>query len=174
MLKRAFLLRISSYALVLGIVQTCAFSRGSTPKADGNAVHDEHRREFLSSMLLTTAVSVQPFQANADAVRRDATQINIGILDPNLKDYYDPSLPNWKGTSLPGPLSLSEACARLVDSEPVLTMGRWPDPILRHPAANIPLSVFQNKNQLEQLQLVATALSNTARKEGAVGLGVGR
>jgi peptide deformylase len=163
---------IFSLALVAVIAQTRAFSHGPKPEADGvDVVHDEHRREFLGGMLLTTAaVAARPIRANAGAVRRDATREYVGIRDPDLRDYHDPSLPNWKGTSLPGPLSLFEACVRLVDSDPVLSMGRWPDPILRRPASNVPPSVFRNKNQLEQLRLVARALRNTARREGAVGL----
>ena len=49
-------------------------------------------------------------------------------------------------------------------------MGKWPDPILRRPASHIPLAVFQRAEQLDQLRMVASALKNTARKEGAVGL----
>jgi len=69
-------------------------------------------------------------------------------------------------------LSLSEAYAQVIgiDSQPVLSMGRWPDPILRQASSTIASSVFQNKNKLEQLQMVAKALRNTARNEGAVGL----
>ena len=55
-------------------------------------------------------------------------------------------------------------------SNPVLTMGKWPDPMLRHPSSRVPASVFQDKNQRDQLLLVAIALKNTARNEGAVGL----
>ena len=164
------------FSLALAVAQAHAFGHGQKPEADGgNVVRDESRREFLGGMLLTTAGAVavrRPIRADAeDAVRRDATTRNVGIRDRDVRDYYDPSLlPNWKGTSLPGPLSLSEACARLVDSDPILNMGRWPDPILRLPASNIQLSVFRNENQLEQLRLVASALRNTARREGAVGL----
>jgi peptide deformylase len=93
---------------------------------------------------------------------------------PDLSDYHDPTLPNWHGTSLPGPLSLSEACAMLlpVDNadEHVLNMGRWPDPILRMPSSNIPLSAFRDNYRLGQLRSVASALRNTALREGAVGL----
>jgi len=178
------ILWIFSLALAVVVPQTHAFGRGPKPEADGgNVVHDEYRREFLGGMLMATTASVvavvMPVRANAeeDAFRRDETRKNnIGIIrdsTDHLRDYHDPSLlPNWTGTSLPGPLSLSETCARLAvdSSDPVLNMGRWPDPILRLPASNIPLSVFQNENQLEQLRLVANALRNTARKEGAVGL----
>ena len=110
----------------------------------------------------------------------------------HLRDHHDIPSPvvvppttdtDWRGTSLPGPLSLSEACERLlllpppsvVDSSsppPVLllSMGRWPDPILRHPASNVPSSVFRDGDQLGRLVSVARALRNTARREGAVGL----
>ena len=130
----------------------------------GFNVCDEHRRNFLSGMLAltttATTVTINPSQAKE--------------VNDNLRDYYNPSLPNWKGTSLPGPMSLSETYARLVlmgDPESVvLQMGRWPDPILRQPSTTIPLSVFQNQDQLKQLRIVASALKNTARKDGAVGL----
>lgn len=130
-----------------------------------SAVCDEHRRKFLSGLLAlttmaTTVTLINPCQAKE-------------VI--NLRDYYTPSLPNWKGTSLPGPLSLSETYSRLVlekvsPSQPVLQMGRWPDPILRIPSSPIPSAVFQNQDQLKQLRTVANALRNTARKEGAVGL----
>jgi len=146
--------------LIVAIDRTYAFNHGSLPKSSGNVVHDEHRREFLSMLL--TVVAVTPLPVHAERVeQKDASQKIINQL-----------LPTWQGTSLPGPLSLSDACSSLrVDiAEPFLNMGRWPDPILRHPSAPIPPFVFQNKNELEQLQLVAVALRNTARKEGAVGL----
>lgn len=161
------LLRIHSLALVAGITQTCTFSHGFNPNADGYVVQ---RKEFLRGMLLTTTVAVQqPLRGNAEdvLVRRDD-----GTRDQRTpRDYYKPfSFPNWEGTSLPGPLSLSEACERLIDSEPVLQMGRWPDPILRQPSLTVPSSVFRHKELFNQLRVVARALRNTARKEGALGL----
>jgi hypothetical protein len=105
----------------------------------GFNVCDENRRNFLSGMLAltttATTVTVNPSQAKE--------------VNDNLRDYYNPSLPNWKGTSLPGPMSLSGTYARLVqmgDSESVvLQMGRWPDPILRQPSTTIPLLYFRIK-----------------------------
>jgi peptide deformylase len=127
-----------------------------------SSVCDENRRQILSGMMLlttttatTTVTLINPCQAKE--------------VNNNLRNYYTPSLPNWKGTSLSGPLSLSEAYSRLVQGGS-LQMGRWPDPILRIPSTPIPFTVFQNQDQLKQLRTVATALRNTARKEGAVGL----
>jgi hypothetical protein len=127
---------------------------------------DENRRKFLSGMMLlttttatTTVTLINPCQAKE--------------VNDNLRNYYTPSLPNWKGTSLPGPMSLSETYSRLVlmgGSEPVLQMGRWPDPILRISSTPISFTVFQNQDQLKQIRTVANALRNTARMEGAVGL----
>jgi peptide deformylase len=182
----------------------------------GNAVHDEYRREFLGAggmMLLTImpgsirANNNAEYEDDDDSVvrRRDETTVrknDIGIVrdttttaTDHLRDRHDipspvvPPTTDWRGTSLPGPLSLSEACERLllppplvVDSSssssssssgpPVLllSMGRWPDPILRHPASNVPSSVFRDEDQLGRLVSVARALRNTARREGAVGL----
>ena len=148
---------------VIIVHETYAFS--------GNTLYDEHRREFLNFLL--TSAAVNPFVANAygeDGNHERHSTIK-SIHDPQLRDYTNPMLPKWRGTSLPGPLSLSDANKQLMaSSEPILNMGRWPDPILRQPSSPIPLSTFQKKQQLEQLQLVASALRNTARNEGAVGL----
>ena len=133
--------------------------------------------------------------------RRDGTTVRsataTGATD-HLRDHRDiipPPVPpttdtDWRGTSLPGPLSLSEAGERLLppsvtgDSPsspsssdppppavlPLLDMGRWPDPILRHPASRVPHSAFRDGGQLRRLASVARALRNTARREGAAGL----
>ena len=93
------------------------------------------------------------------------------INDPRLKDYTNKALPNWRGSSL-SRLSLSDAYKLLTkaSSKQSFNMARWPDPVLRTPSSNIPISIFHNEKQLEELYLVATALRNTAREEGAVGL----
>ncbi|KAL7535948.1 hypothetical protein ACHAXR_006827 [Thalassiosira sp. AJA248-18] len=147
-----------------------AFNHCSAPKAGDSLVKDESRREFLS--ILLSAAAVKPVQANAENAQQNAQHTISGIMDPQLRDYYNPSMPNWQGTSLPGPLSLSEAYKQVSDinSQPVLNMGKWPDPILRYRSSPIPSSAFQSKTQLNQLNSVAIALRNTARKEGAVGL----
>ena len=151
---------------VIIVDETYAFS--------GNTVYDEHRREFVNFLLTTSWSSMavcNPFVANAVEDHVKHTTIK-SIHDPQLRDYTNPLLPKWQGTSLPT-LSLSDAYNQLMmmaNSEPKLIMGRWPDPILRQPSSPIPLSTFQKNQQLEQLQLVASALRNTARKEGAVGL----
>jgi peptide deformylase len=156
MLGMSLLMWIGSLALVVAV------------NGFNSSVCDENRRQILSGMLAltttatTTVTLIHPCQAKE--------------VNDNLRDYYTPSLPNWKGTSLPGPLSLSETYSRLVlekvgsYSQPLLQMGRWPDPILRIPSTPIPFTVFHNQDQLKQLRTVANALRNTARKEGAVGL----
>lgn len=134
---------------------------------------DKRRREFLNILILSSSVIItNPLIANS-AERGDTIQHTYSTIhDPQLRDYINKALPNWQGTSLPGPLSLSDTCKLLTksSSKQSFNMARWPDPILRIPSSNIPISIFQNKKQLEQLYLVATALRNTAREEGAVGL----
>jgi peptide deformylase len=127
-----------------------------------SSVCDENRRQILSGMMLLTTTTATTTETLINPCQ--AKEVNN-----NLRNYYNPSLPNWKGTSLPGPLSLSEAYSRLVLGGS-LQMGRWPDPILRIPSTPIPFTVFQNQDQIKQLRTVATALRNTARNEGAVGL----
>lgn len=144
--------RITLFLLAINITvnEVYAFS-GS------NIAYDEQRREFLSFLLTTSSVlTVNPLICDAK--------------DHHLRDYANPALPKWKGTSLPGPLSLSDTYKQISSSNPSLNMGRWPDPILRHKSSQIPMSIFKNEKRLEQLQLVAKALKNTARNEGAVGL----
>jgi peptide deformylase len=155
---------------------------------------DNHRRAVLISLLSLQQLACQPTSAAAQSSNEKSSSTSVtisGIHDPQLQNYYNPLLPNWKGTALPGPLSLSEAYSQFIllpslEKKPstlsqdevittttttaVFPMGKWPDPILRKPASSIPHSIFQNKDQLNQLQLVATTLKNTARKEGAVGL----
>jgi peptide deformylase len=155
---------------------------------------DHHRRTILFSLLSLQQLATSSPSSYADdqslATEKSSSSISSiilisGIHDPQLQNYYNPLLPNWKGTALPGPLSLSEAYFQFIllpslENQPTTTttttttaifpMGKWPDPILRKPASSIPHSIFQNKDQLKQLQLVATTLKNTARQEGAVGL----
>jgi len=156
--------------LMYDLLLACAFNHPISTASD-RVVDDEYRRKFISILLPTATLSFTPFQLQAAEIRLDAKQISHGIYDPKLRNYRSISLPNWQGTALSGPLSLSGAYAQLLDkSNPVLTMGKWPDPMLRHPSSRVSASVFQDENQREQLQLVATALKNTARNEGAVGL----
>ena len=128
---------------------------------------DKQRREFLNILISSSAVITNPLIAkSAESVQ----QTYRSIQDPQLREYTNKLLPNWQGTSL-ARLSLSDTYKLLTKaSSKQFNMGRWPDPILRIPSSNIPISIFQNKKQLEELYLVATALRNTAREEGAVGL----
>ena len=162
----------SVLVIVLFISRAWAFNNGAPNASSGtSAVYDENRRELLKGMLLSSAAAVVPLPVNAaDGTRQQTTS---GVGDLQLRDYHTPSLPNWQGTSLPGPLSLSETYSQIYNMNHdnlALNMGRWPDPILRCSASPIPASVFQNKDKLNQLQMVARALKNTARNEGAVGL----
>ena len=129
---------------------------------------DKQRREFLNILISSSAVITNPLIANsAERVQQTYSSIH----DPQLREYTNKLLPNWQGTSL-SRLSLSDAYKLLTkpSSKQSFNMGRWPDLTLRTPSSNIPLSIFQNEKQLEELYLVATALRNTAREEGAVGL----
>lgn len=152
---------------------------GVVPSAPASGTADDaRRREFLLGGVLSAAVAtnIRPSRANAAGYRRAATTTPSpisGVLDPRLRDYRTALLPDWTGTALPGPASLSEACRRIErdgDVEPVLSMGRWPDPILRHPASSVPPSVFRSDEALGKLRTVARALRNAARREGAAGL----
>ena len=171
-------MRGSLFMLLTGFSHAVAFNHGTVPKAGGSyevsAIDDGRRREFLGT-LIASAVAIEPIRTGAENIQAyTATHPNIiGIHDPHLQDYCNPLLPKWRGTSLPGPLSISEAYSSISSNpslEPVLSMGRWPDPILRNPASPISLNIFKDDDQLEKLRLVASALKNTARKEGAVGL----
>ncbi|KAL9185153.1 hypothetical protein ACHAXT_002930 [Thalassiosira profunda] len=149
---------------VATIARTGAFNLRSVPEAA--PVQDTRRRELVGAVLATVAIN--PLQAGA------ANQQSFsGIRDPRLRGCRIDSFPNWQGTALPGPLTLSEAYLQVRGVDPqqsVLNMGRWPDPILRHNASPIPASIFRDEMKLEQLRVVASALKNTARLEGAVGL----
>ena len=159
------------HVLLSAVLQSHALNHGLISRAGGRVVDDDHRRKFVSILIPTVTSVCTPFQLKAEESRSDATRIFNGIYDPKLRNYLNLSLPTWQGTALPGPLSLSEACSHLMDDKNLsFNMGRWPDPMLRHPASHVPADVFQNEIQREQLQLVATALMNTARREEAVGL----
>eukprot|EP00985_Skeletonema_marinoi_P008231 scaffold3691_cov79-Skeletonema_marinoi.AAC.2 len=152
------------------------------------AAVDNHRRTMLITLLSLQQLSYHPTPSYATTTTTTAAADPIsGIHDLQLQNYNNPLLPNWKGTALPGPLSLSEAYSRFIlpslksDKPATATattfpMAKWPDPILRKPASPLPHSIFQNQqhnnnaSSLQQLQLVAETLRNTARQEGAVGL----
>jgi peptide deformylase len=132
------------------------------------AVSDKQRRQL---MRLTITSGLYVADSASAFSHSDSLKIG-GIHYSNLRNYYNPNLPSWQGTSL-DVVSLQDAAKQISDqhpSNPSLLMGRWPDPVLRRVASPIPLSVFKSADQLTQLQLVALALRNTARKEGAVGL----
>ena len=139
---------------------------------DDTSVADEQRRHLLE-MTITSFTFFVTDPSNAASQQSSLNSSGItGIHDINLRSYRTPKLPNWQGTAL-DIFSLSEAAKKITTaskSSPALPMGRWPDPILRRPASKIPVSVFQHADQLEELRMVASALRNTARKEGAVGL----
>ena len=186
----------NNYSPCSGI--TTSSSLAETQRDEENAAVDNHRRTLL---LLTSLCSCyQPAISCADdnddnsivstpSLPSEMISARIqGIHDPNLQNYVNPLLPHWKGTALPGPLSLSEAYSQFIrpsvsstaddyyntavvkKTTTVFPMGKWPDPILRIPSSPIPSSTFQNKSQLQMLQSVADTLRNTARNEGAVGL----
>lgn len=141
-----------------------------------NVQIDARRRHLLEiaagSYIISNAAASNA--ATKPILNPSTSTIQIdGIHDTRLRNYYNPNLPTWRGSSLEV-LSLNSAAKVLLDqhvANPTLPMGRWPDPALRRAAARIPESVFQStNNELLQLQSVASALKNTARKEGAVGL----
>ena len=73
----------------------------------------------------------------------------------------------WSGTSLRMG-TIAEAAARLrAGGTSVLPMARYPDPILRQIAEEVPESAFKSP---EELDLLSRALESTAQTEGAVGL----
>jgi peptide deformylase len=160
----------TSAILLTRAFQPSSISGGASDCAVVN--NGDTRRKFVSLLIPTMASACTPLDLKAEEIRRDIKHSFHGIHDRKLRNYRSILLPNWHGTALPGPLTLSEACSQqLLDkSYPLLTMGKWPDPMLRHPASRVPTYVFQNEILCKQLQLVATALKNTARKEGAVGL----
>ena len=137
---------------------------------------DEQRRRLLgitvvSSLYFTDSACAS--QVGTSVVSSfDSAQIK-GVEDISLRNYRNTLLPNWQGTSL-DVMSLQQAADLILSQQSpcnaTFPMGRWPDPILRKAASTLPISVFQSTKELEQLQLVASALKNTARKEGAVGL----
>ena len=165
--------------------------RSSFREVDNNNNNNNHRRrtvlisllslQQLSSCCLPTQIA---YAAQSSATEKGSTSIILsGIHDPRLQNYYNPLLPNWKGTALPGPLTLSDAYSQLIlpsleeqkstrstPQEVVFPMAKWPDPILRKATSPIPQSVFQSKQMTNKLQLIAETLKNTARQEGAVGL----
>ena len=152
------------------------------------AAVDNHRRTMLITLLSLQQLSYHPtpsYAATTAPSEKTSTIPISGIHDLQLQNYNNPLLPNWKGTALPGPLSLSEAYSRFIlpslqsdtPHSATFPMAKWPDPILRKPASPLPHSIFQNQHNnnaspslLQQLQLVAETLRNTARQEGAVGL----
>ena len=153
---------------------------------DEQVVDDHQRRSLLVGCLLTLPLlsGYQPMPSYATTTTVDVNNEKgssiCGIHDPRLQNYYNPLLPNWRGTALPGPLSLADAYTRFslqqqpssssTSSSTTFEMARWPDPILRRVASPIPNSIFINPDQVHKLQFIAKILQNTARKEGAVGL----
>jgi peptide deformylase len=154
----------------------------SHPLPDEQVVDDHQRRSLLVGCLLSVIHLPMPSSAATTTVDVDNEKgpSISGIHDPQLQNYYNPLLPNWRGTALPGPLSLADAYTRFsvqlqplsssTSSTTIFEMARWPDPILRRVASPIPNSIFTNQEQMQQLQFIARTLQNTARKEGAVGL----
>eukprot|EP00984_Skeletonema_dohrnii_P030097 scaffold21245_cov98-Skeletonema_dohrnii-CCMP3373.AAC.1 len=74
------------------------------------AAVDNHRRTMLLTLFSLQQLSYHPTPAYAatTAPSEKTSTIPIsGIHDPQLQNYNNPLLPNWKGTALPGPLSLS-------------------------------------------------------------------
>ncbi|KAL7504596.1 hypothetical protein ACHAXN_002209 [Cyclotella atomus] len=150
--------------------------RSSIEDKSNDTPVDPRRRHLLE---IAAASSIITNSASSNAATKQISNPSPllpidGIHDVRLRNYYNPSLPSWHGSSLKL-LSLESAAKVLSDqhvSDPTLPMGRWPDPALRRAASPIPPSVFQSTNHehLVQLQSVASALKNTARNEGAVGL----
>ncbi|KAL7459885.1 hypothetical protein ACHAWC_011734 [Mediolabrus comicus] len=149
---------------------------------DEQVVDDHQRRSLLVGCLLSVYHPMPSYATTTTVdVNNEKGPSIRGIHDPRLQNYYNPLLPNWRGTALPGPLSLAEAYTRFsIQQQPssssstitttTFDMARWPDPILRSATSPIPNSIFNNPDQVHKLQFIAKTLQNTARKEGAVGL----
>ena len=100
-------------------------SLAETQRDEEDAVVDNHRRTLL---LLTSLCSCYQSAISHAADNNDDGIIAIpslpsdmifspriqGIHDPNLQNYVNPLLPHWKGTALPGPLSLSQAYSQFI------------------------------------------------------------
>jgi peptide deformylase len=144
---------------------------------------DNTRRRLVGMSIVASGMctGTSVCARNVEAINRstfDLIKPSIsGVDDIQLRNYFNPNLPNWRGTSLEL-MSLSDAANRISSqvnkelnaSPTVMPMGRWPDPILRRPSSSVSAEVFQSATQFEQLKLVANSLKNTAKKEGAVGL----
>eukprot|EP00984_Skeletonema_dohrnii_P027167 scaffold16640_cov117-Skeletonema_dohrnii-CCMP3373.AAC.1 len=64
------------------------------------AAVDNHRRTMLLTLFSLQQLSYHPTPSYATTTTATADAIS-GIHDPQLQNYYNPLLPNWKGTALP-------------------------------------------------------------------------
>jgi len=125
---------------------------------------DGTRREVFRSLLGISISAATAVMIASPMISKSATTItNDECCNLHSVAYSD----SWTGTCL-NIQSLEDA---VVNSNSEWTMGRWPDPILRHPANPIDPTIWLGSliNQ-QKLQRVATMLRDTARREGAVGL----
>jgi peptide deformylase len=116
------------------------------------------RRTFVSQAAATLALSTSfpPILPAAQAIN-----INTNIDGDGPFRYSD----TWTGTTLS--LMTLQQSAQL----PKWDMARWPDPLLRRPAAPVDLTRTTNTNtNTNTVQRACQLLQQTAIREGAVGL----
>jgi peptide deformylase len=116
------------------------------------------RRGFLAKTLSVPLQSIiSPLLLVAPEVTVPTVSTPVDS-NPPLFVYSD----SWTGTNLPR-ISLTDAASTAMTVWP---MGRWPDPVLRKPAAPVPSGLFGSA----ELQQACSLLQNTARHHDAVGL----
>jgi len=143
----------------------CCHGIQPTMSAHGGNRGDDTRREVFRSLLGTSISATTAVMIISPMISLSATKItNTECRNLNPFVYSD----SWTGTCLTIQ-SLEDAVVTSNSDE--WTMGRWPDPILRHPANPIDPTIWLGSSINQQkLQRVATMLRDTARREGAVGL----
>ena len=136
------------------------------------------RANAASSSKKSSSKTTSKKKGEADEKKKEPSPIT-SITDPRLKNLATP-IEGWQGTGLPNK-SLSDAYQELVTykdfisketqcEQLVLPLARWPDPILRKATKKVPLSIFEDRDKLDELKLVAKALRNTARRQNSDGL----
>jgi len=143
----------------------CCHGIQPTMSAHGGNRGDDTRREVFRSLLGTSISATTAVMITSPMISLSATTItNAECRNLNPFVYSD----SWTGTCLT--IQYLEDAVVTSNSDE-WTMGRWPDPILRHSANPIDPTIWLGSSINQQkLQRVATMLRDTARREGAVGL----
>lgn len=147
---------------ILALCMTACKHSTSTTQDYVNSVS---RRETLLSAATSLFLTLTPTKTTAIATIADenASSPSPSLITKELLVNFKYNQ-KWIGTSLPL-LSVSQAAHY---PEPFYPMGRWPDPILRRPAASYPKDEIKREPQL--LTDISNKLRQTARENGAVGL----